>query len=370
MLVLRTVLSLLLVLVLALPAMARDEEASSPLLEAMALLHPRSDPVVVDFVDWAQLKRLYDSESITSSSPLEARQRFMLEVARHEAVPVPLGLDRLPTWPDAWGWDNTDLDWQAQFYDGRIVLRFGEHWDPEPFRTALRSAGFELTPGDGIEVWQPPEAKMPTNLRLESVGHEIEAAKMSHSYAAVTISRDGRTVIIHAFGAGARPKQLRAASRSRLERIAATPAVLAASALGDVVAASVSEARLCTWSDEEDLFPQSPEVGALVEGLHRYRARSEGYGRAVAGAPASIRYVFTYERPGQAQADLETRSALVEQGLSWGGPDSDLRLAEAQVNGTELILDVVPVDGYTGPYVGAPVAWAPFMRCGDGPQGD
>lgn len=365
MLVPRAVLSLLLLLALTLPAIAHDE-APAPLMEAMAMLDPRTDPVVVNFVDWAQLKQLYESEAITSSSSLEERQRLMLEVARHEAVPVPLGLDRLATWPDAWGWDNTDLDWQAQFYDGRIVLRFGEHWRPAPFRTALESMGFELAPGGGIEVWRPPEAEMPTDLRLERVGHEIDAAATSLPFAPVTISHDGRTVIIHSFGAGAPAKQLGAASRPRLERIAAEPAALAAAALGDVVAAFASDTMLCTWLGEEDLFARDPEVNALVRGLHPYQARSEGYRRTAVGEPAFVRYVFSYRLPRQAQADLQARSALIETEFPWAPLAPELRLLDARVEGAALILDLVLVDGR--PAIGAPVAWAPFMLCGDGRQ--
>ncbi len=368
MLVLRMVLALVLVLTLATPADARDETAPTPLLEAMAFVRPERDPVGVSFVDWAQLKRLYGSEALTSSSPLEDRQRFMLEVARNESLPLPLGIDRLITWPAAWGWDNTDLDWQARSFDGRTVLRFGERWDPAPFRTALESSGYQLAPGRGMQVWLPPDVDMPTDLRLERVSGEITGSETSQSFAPVTISGDGRTVVIHDFGVWASPKRLRRASRPDLERIANTPVGRAAAALGDVEVASVAASRQmpCAWPGEEGPLAANPEVSTIVAGLHPYQARAEGYRRAAADTPARIRYVFSYQRSGEAQADLEGRSSLVEMALPSGPLAAELTLIDSHVDGKEILLDVEPVGGHPGPYLGARMAWAPFAMCGDG----
>lgn len=357
---------LALVLVLAAPAAAQEEDAPAPLLQAMAYVHPKADPVSVDFVDWAQLKRLYGYEGISSASPLEERQRFMLEVARNEAAPVPLGLDRLATWPATWGWDNTDLDWQARYWDGRNVLRFGEHWDPAPFRAALESFGFERDASGAIEVWQPPEARIPSDVLLERVGQEIDAPEMTLTFAPVTISGDGRTVIIHDIGPAGPPKPLRRAARPNLERVAATPAVRAASALGDAIAGTVTATSpdyLCRWP-WEDTLAEDPEVSAVVEGLHQYQARADGYARSDADAPAMIRYVFSYQRPRQARADLEARSTLVELGTPWVSPAGEVALLDARAEGQELILDVEPVHGQPVPYMGWRFVWAPFASCG------
>ena len=63
------------------PAVVADKPAT-PLLEAAAYVHPNFEPVGISFVDWARLKRLHDGEHITSSSPLQERQRLMLDIAR------------------------------------------------------------------------------------------------------------------------------------------------------------------------------------------------------------------------------------------------------------------------------------------------
>ena len=209
---------------------------------------------------------------------------------------------------------------------------------------------------------------MPTDLRLERISRDISGSRMSLTFAPVTISGDERTVVIHGFGMGASPKQLRKASRPRPERIAGTPAARAAAALGDVASASVVASRQirCARPGGEDPLARNPEVSTIVEGLHRYQARSEGYWRAAADAPARIRYVFSYRRPAQARADLDGRRTLVESGLPWGPPAADLTLNEARVHGTELILDVEPIAGHPGPYLGSRIFWAPFAMCGDG----
>jgi hypothetical protein len=363
---LRIAMALVLALVVTAPAVARNEDTAAPLLEAMAYLDPGSDPAGLDFVDWAQLKRLYGAEGVTSASPLEERQHFLLEVARNEAVPLPLGLDRLATWPELWGWDTTDLDWQARFLDGRDVLRFGEHWDPAGFRAALKSLGYERDDSGRPEVWLPPDDEIPTEARIERVGTRIEAPELSLTFAPVTISTDGRTVVIDAYGPGPSLRQLRKASRPDLERIAKTPAGRAARAMGEVVVASVAASAdfPCRWPGEQDLLAGEPDIGAIVAGLHRYEARADGYGREAAGSPASVRYVFSYRRPRQARADLEGRAALVELGAPWDPASAALSLTHARVAGKELILDVQPDSGHPGPYGNWRIVWDPFVMCG------
>lgn len=363
---LRTALPLMLMMVLVAPAAAQDEDATAPLLQAMAYLHPRTDPVGIDFVDWAQLKRLHGAEDVTSASPLDERQRFLLEVARNESVPVPLGLDRLATWADTWGWDTTDLDWQARYLDGRNVLHFREHWDPASFRVALDSFGYELDATGDIEVWRAPRDDMPSDMLLERVGAEIDAPETWFTSAPVSISDEGRTVVVHAHGSGAAPRDVRKAARPDLERVADTPAVRAAAALGDVVAGDVAGGRehLCRWPGEADTFADHPQISTILEGLHGYEARATGYTREAAGSPADVRYVFSYRRPRHARADLEGRAALVELGAPWDPASSALSLMDARVDGKELILDVQPEHGHPGPYGSWRITWDPFVMCG------
>ena len=84
---------------------------STPMLEALSLLPPEID--AFEFTHWSALKAVHGGADVTSASPLVERQRLLLDVARSEATTFPPGLDRLATWSDRWGWDTTDLEWQA-----------------------------------------------------------------------------------------------------------------------------------------------------------------------------------------------------------------------------------------------------------------
>ncbi len=272
----------LLALVLISPAAAGGEDAPSPLLEAVAYSQPEADPSEVSFIDWAQLKRLHGGEDVTSASPLPDRQRLMLEIARAEAMPFELGLDRLASWPDAWGWDNTDLEWEARDSIDRIVLRFGADWDASAFRDALQNFGYESSSVGKLEVWRPHEdARMPTALHLLGPGDpEPGQPDVTRPTAGVVIGRDGRSVVIHRFGDLVAAKRLARASRPDLERIADTPAVKAAVLLDRPLAASVAAGqeylpcRIVT-DQNRDMF--DPGVADAAEHLHRYQARASGY---------------------------------------------------------------------------------------------
>ena len=124
------------------PPSARSE--TSPLLDALAYA-PRGI-YSFDFTDWTALKTLHGGADITSASPLEERQRLVLDMVRSEASGSRFGLDRLATWPELWGWDNTDLAWEATPWDPRSestkVLRFRDGWDSGPFIDRLEALGY------------------------------------------------------------------------------------------------------------------------------------------------------------------------------------------------------------------------------------
>lgn len=368
------IVALLLTLVPAGASPGRDAEATAPLLEAMAYVDPASEAVGLEFVDWGQLKDVHGGAAITSASPLPERQRLLLDFARSETLPFSLGLDRLASWAPAWGWDVTDLEWQARYLHlpggapADSVLRFGEHWDVETFRQALRGWGYERD-GDGdIELWFPPPEAMPSELHLERLaGGGYEGPDMSQTHAVVAIDPDGRTVVIREFEGDVPPRQLRSASRPHPGRMADHPATRAAAALDRPLVADVqasgSDRFLCAWPSEAGPLEGDPETSAIVDELHAYAARANGYRRADPRAPALGRHVFAYDDPRMARADLEGRSELVAAGVRAGV----VSLTSAHVEGRELVLDVESVSGHPDVgLVGPRFAWAPFVMCGSG----
>ena len=348
----------------------RGAATSTPLLEAIASLDPTSELVGVDFVDWAQLKALHGGASITSASPLQERQQLLLDIARSESLTLGLGLDRLATMAASWGWDTTDLEWQARYLDvpggsGKHVLRFGQHWDLDAFRGALERWGYEHDDG-AIELWLPPLEAIPAEIHLERVdGHVRTGPDLWETHAVVAIDPDARTVVIHEFARFAPPKQLRLASRPHAGRVAGHPAVRAAAALDHPLAADVqasSRAELfCALPEEAGYLEGDPETRAIVDELDRYDAQANGYTRPARDAPAQGRHVFAYDKRPKARLDLEARSALAV-----AGPRARVvSLIDARTQDRELIIDVEPIHGHPDVgLVGPRLAWAPFVMCG------
>lgn len=323
---------------------------ASPLLEALALMPPASDRF--EFVDWTALKRLHGGADVTSASPLPERQQLLLEIARSETSPVPLGLDRLEPWRQRWGWDNTDLAWQAAAAPFVSILRFGDDWDPESFIDRLTAYGYSrddepqasvFTPGPGAEP--PADAPLERILGLE---RRIEDEPIVLP-ASVAVLADRRTVAI-VQGDWAAGTLLELADGADPAAVAASPFGRVAGALGRPVAARILHGGYgCSGTGQEQAFLGEDDLALAraVGPLDAYDAFGSGYERAGAGEPVTGRYVFAYEHAEQAEADLSGRRRLLGSG-GWtlrGRGDIELELVEASTDGPTLVLDVaLPTD--------------------------
>jgi hypothetical protein len=322
--------------------------ATSPLLDALAFA-PRGI-YSFDFTDWTALKALHGGAGLTSESPLEERQRLFLDIANAEASASGFGLDRLATWPELWGWDNTDLAWEARPWNPRSepakVLRFRDDWDAEPFMERLEALGFSRTEGRyGTLFSDPPDfsAGPDTEAILDRDDQLLWARRHS-----VAISQDRRTVVIregdHA------DKLLRIAARADPAQLAASPFGRAAAALGRPVAATIVDGRQrCDWTGLPDIdySEQMNTLARSVGPLHRYQALAMGYERAGPGEPAMGRYAFAYKRAKQASADLAGRRTLIDDGYSTRHGrryrDAAFTLVAASADDRMLVLDVAPL---------------------------
>jgi hypothetical protein len=196
----------------------------------------------LDFVDWAQLKRLHGAAHVSGTSPLPQRQRLLLDIGRAEAAPMPFGFDRTPRWSQTWGWDSTDLEWEARVYGQFAVMRFEEQWDPRPFREALTGFGYRAEAIDGGTVYHPdPAAEVPWQQRFANMhGLDIHGRAITEPMVQVAVTDDGRTAVFsRSHDAGLR---LRRALEVDPAEIAATGFGRAAAALGRPLAASILDA--------------------------------------------------------------------------------------------------------------------------------
>lgn len=324
--------------------------ATSPLLDALAFA-PRGI-YSFEFTDWTAVKALHGGADVTSASPLEERQRLVLDIVNSEANSSDFGLERLARWPALWGWDNTDLVWEATpwhppFEPAAKVLRFRDDWDPEPFTARLEALGYSRRDGrSGTLFSGPPDFTAGPDTEAILDADELLLTAAPHS---VAISQDGRTVAIRE---GDRAdKLLKIAARADPAEVAAGPFGRAAAALGRPVTATIVDREAgCSWVVPADV-DYSEDMNTLARSvgpLHPYQALGMGYERAGPGAPAMGRFVFVYERAKQATADLAGRRTLIDEGYSsrHGQPyrDAAFTLVAASAEDRNLILDVTPLN--------------------------
>jgi hypothetical protein len=332
------------------PALGQDDEeatfspapsAPSPILEALAFAPP--ELVSFQFTDWTALKALHGGTAVTSASPLDERQQLVLAMVRSEASLTPFRLDRLASWPELWGWDNTDLAWEATWLAGpeARVLRFRDDWDAGPFIARLEGLGYERDEKRHGTVFtadfdqrSEPQAVLGPDER--PIGWNQRVA----------ISPDGRTVV---FGWGESAySTLRRAVQADPATIAGGPVGRAAVALGHPITALIVDETpdcdllMADFSDDMIALADS------VSPLHPYQALGIGYERASPGEPALGRYAFAYPRAQQAEADLPGRRTLIDEGYSTlhgkRYRDAAFTLVDASADGLQLVLDVAPLN--------------------------
>ncbi len=337
------------------PVLAQDDHApaadSTPMLEALSLLPADID--AFEFTHWAALKAIHGGSEVTSASPLAERQRLMLAMDQHEATTSPLGLDRLATWSERWGWDTTDLEWQASCCGASdySILRFREDWDAGPFMARLEADGYERSDKPHATSFTlEPGTEAPDRDFLERVlQSEGPMGGAPTTRASAAISPDGHTVVLMR-GPDAH-KVLALAARADASAIADSPFGRVATALGRPLASSIrGERYVCSGTGVERGY-LNDEDARLVQAigvLHPYQTFGMGYERAGPGEPAVGRYVFAYDRARDATADLPGRRRLIEEGHSirYGAPYHDrvFALVDAVAEGGQLILDVAPVN--------------------------
>lgn len=336
--------------------LAQDDRApaaadSTPMLEALSLLP--SDIDAFDFTHWSALKAAHGGSAVTSASPLAERQRLMLDIARQEATTSPLGLDRLATWSDRWGWDTIDLEWQASCCGAFdfFILHFREDWDAVPFMARLEADGYERSDKPyATSFTLEPGTEAPDRDFLERVlESEGPMGGAPTTRASVAISPDGHTVVLMR-GPDAH-KVLALAARADDTAIADSPFRRVATALGRPLASSIrGERYVCsgTGVERDNLNDEDARLVQAIGVLHPYQTFGMGYERDGPGEPAVGRYVFAYDRARDATADLPGRRRLIEEGHSirYGAPyhDKVFTFVDAVAEGQQLILDVAPVN--------------------------
>ena len=290
------------------------------------------------YTDWAAMKAAHGVADITSATPLDERIAAMLQLTRSEAPFAAFALSHFRGHADSWGWDTSDLDWEASLQgDGPpvAVLRFRHGFDLDPVAAHLDARGFSTTDyGDAVI----------RSHDLATAGSWVGTTNFGILNTAFL--DDGHTLVL-----SSSVDALKAALDARyVMTYRAEPAVIVAGALGDPLSAGIEIGPdACHGFDPRGLPVDDGANDALladVGPLRSWEAMGIGTDRMAADEPSSARIAFAYGSQSDATADLPGRLRLGREGISQlaGKPyrDAVFSVTGGSTGGDVLTIDVTP----------------------------
>lgn len=144
------------------PEVVATEATASETLSTTSnlLLALHYAPVETDifaFTDWTVLKAVAGMEGLTSANTLDERLEFLRPLGiRQQAFASAFGLNYFLVHAETWGWDLTDLLWEATLtLDGPplFILRFRDDFDFEPALALLEDRGYVKSEHAGATLY-------------------------------------------------------------------------------------------------------------------------------------------------------------------------------------------------------------------------
>jgi hypothetical protein len=335
-----------------------DEQASDANLNRALAMTP-ADASALYFTDWALIKEYEGFPDLSSQNTMDERMSFMRafigsvtqEISPRQAVASGYGFNRFLNHAETWAWDNTDLVWEAtleiESAPPAYVLQFPADFDFGPLLSLFDERGFSQSAYQGATVYSHEMELAAEWLRSSEFGILNTAVLEEDHRLVLSSSLAGVQAILDA-QAGEAPSLADSASAQavadRLGQVAA--AIIDA---GPESCLSFSENPLQALAGGEISEEQLAQLRELLEqgpALHLYTALGVGYryeGDELVGL-----IVMHYPNADDAQADLEPRRQIAEEGLSLAArqpyPEVLFTVQEATVEGSDLVWQVSPVD--------------------------
>ncbi len=332
-----TVLAFLIVLSLA--ACGGSSVATSELSGALA--SAPSDASEVLYTNWALIKKYEGAEDLTSQSSLDRRKEFILALTKDQAGASGYAISRFLQHADAWGWDSTDLVWEITLTRDAppaYVLRFRDNFDFALITRRFNERGFTQSQHNGATIYSHEMDVKADWLR------QTEFAILN-----TAVLADDKTLILSTTIDNV--KAILDARRDRGRSLAGDEAFSAtADRLGEVAAATLSRSAEVCASLAQVVPARLPNSLKMLldqlSPLHAYSVLGIGY-RYEDGEPIGL-LVLHYASADDAQADLESRKRLAEDGYSLRVgrlySEAILTLEAATVEGSDIVLRVNPVN--------------------------
>jgi hypothetical protein len=325
--------------VLILPTHGSHATSAKPSVVSQALAFMPATATEASFTDWALIKQYKSATTLTSASPLRAKQTFLNSLEKDQATTTGFGLEFYRLMRGLWSFDSLDLQWEAEGDTSSTpisVLRFNDSFNFAPVLAHFAQRGYAKTIYHGIALYSHPMALTQSWFTQGPLG-VLNAAYLPESHILVFSSApvSVRAALDAYLG--------RSPSMVRDEAITTT-----AGALG-VAAAAIFEPEhgACSSLAVDDSAATGNEPGnlsTLRKQVHHYDAFAIGY-RDQGGRPLGIAGLH-FADPADAAADRQIRRGLAITGTSVrvGLPYSKsvFTLIGTSVTGGDLVFHLRP----------------------------
>jgi hypothetical protein len=327
-------------------------DAGSGLTRVTELVPAHLQHIVIAYTDWQAIKAAIGVPWLTSRASLDVRIAFVRRLTEDHAAASAYGLTRLSVHAEAWGFDTTDLEWEAQITATGIpptyLLKLRNDFDVETLVGHFSERGFAQTESYGEAIFS--RAIDPTLEWTRTTEFAIHNTAILKGERLLILSSSFPVVeLLLATRAAELPSFFDDASATRVVEHLAEPCA-AYLLLGESTCLRFSPNPLL------DLIGTSLGNSALDdlrawldsgEPLHRYTALGVGY-RAEEDRPAGT-IAFAYTSAEDAEHDLEPRRLLAGSGGSshWEAPiaESYFVIENARVDESAVVFSVWPVRG-------------------------
>jgi len=326
--------------------------AETPLYRVLELVPVELSEPMIQFTNWTKIKSLTGFGFVTSESPLDLRIALARRISEDQAAGSAFALIHLREHADTWGWDTTDLEWEANIIGREIpptyILKLREGFDFAPVAARFEERGFVQTESYGARVFTREidislDWVKTTEFSIHTTAYiEEENLLLLSSYLgaveAFLAARAGETPVL-----SVNPHVQ--AGVENLNDPAAAMLLIGAGTCGGFTASPILK-LIEKIPDEETIA----ELKATIEespALFPYWVLAAGY-RYEEDRPVGT-IAFQYDSPEAAEADLSPRRALPETGMSstYERPIAEVyfTVLTAEVEGSAVVLTVAPVNG-------------------------
>ena len=284
------------------------------LREALSFAPPAAE--LLAFTSWQTIKLHQSAADLTSASPMDQRRDFLRSLTLDEAAASGFALAYFAHQAKQWGWDTTDLAWEATVQgEGApvFVLRLRDDFDMEGLQARFEDRDFAMSEHAGALVYSHPlDLIVPWRTELAV----FNAAVLPDERILIHASDPAAILRVLDAHAGAANWQRDTGILSVAATFGPTSAALIAS--GPQVCTDLGFAALLPMLLNSSQ-PSTDELAALQQKffgaapLHPYQTLGISY-RYVAHLEGVI--AMHYASREAAEADLEARRQLVENGQS------------------------------------------------------